>query len=110
MAVGRDVLHVRAPRPWANGHLPRRDVVAPSLDNLGAALQQVGSLMRLYDLTPGHMGEAGLRQWHLHRLPTALEPSLSDEGAAMSRSGPRPYRRRLFGFLTPMPRGGRIFS
>ena len=39
-----------------------------------------------------------------------LEQSLSDDGEAMSRSGPRPYRRRLFGFLTPMPRGARIFS
>ena len=29
----------------------------------------------------------GRRQWHLHRLPTALEQSLSDDGEAMSRSG-----------------------
>ena len=42
--------------------------------------------------------------------PTALERSLSDEGYAMSGFGPRPYRHRLFGFLTPMPRGARIFS
>ena len=30
-------------QPSANGGLSRRDVVAPSLQNLGAALQQVGT-------------------------------------------------------------------
>ena len=42
--------------------------------------------------------------------PDSARQSPSDDGEAMSRSGPRPYRRRLFGFLTPMPRGARIFS
>ena len=54
-----------------------------------------------------------------NRPPPMAPPSPPDKrsnkvsvttGEAISRSGPRPYRRRLFGFLTPMPKGARIFS
>ena len=45
----------------ADGRVLLPDVLAPCLQDLGAALQQVGSLIRLNDLASRDMGEAGLR-------------------------------------------------
>lgn len=52
----------------------------------------------------------GLRQWRLHPLSEEPEASRIAVWEAMSRFGPRTYRRRRLGFLIPMPRGMRILS
>ena len=77
------------------------DVIAPSLENLGTALQQVGSLIRLNDLTPGHMGEAGLRDLRRdaglgHPRPRARTEPVNRRGDPGS---PKHAPRRVHGQL-----------
>ena len=62
------------------------DVLAPLLENLGAALQQVGSLIRLNHLASRDMGKAGLRD--LRR-----NPGLGHRAAVVPSDSPRTPRR-----------------
>ena len=72
-------------RDGNNSDLPIRNVVAPPLEDFGAALQQVGSLIRLNDLASRDVGQACLRDM---RRDAGL-------GHPRPRARPEPVNRRV---------------
>ena len=93
MCVDRRENGLRALR--GGGRLSLRDVLAPRLENLGAALQQVGALIRLNDPASRHMGEAGLRDLRrdaglCHPRPRARTEPVNRRGdpGAFTGNGP----------------------